>query len=86
IKASPITGRTHQIRVHALHAGHPLAQDSRYGDSVFDQKMQQCGLNRLFLHAQEISFMHPARDEVMTLSAPLDDALQTVLHTLRQMQ
>ncbi|MGL5291501.1 MAG: 23S rRNA pseudouridine(955/2504/2580) synthase RluC, partial [Vibrionaceae bacterium] len=46
IKASPITGRTHQIRVHALHAGHPLAQDSRYGDSVFDQKMQQCGLNR----------------------------------------
>ncbi|MGL4735543.1 MAG: 23S rRNA pseudouridine(955/2504/2580) synthase RluC [Enterovibrio sp.] len=85
IKASPITGRTHQIRVHALHAGHPLAQDSRYGDSTFDEKMQRCGLNRLFLHAQQLSFVHPAREETMTINAPLDDALQTVLHKLRQM-
>ncbi len=83
IKASPITGRTHQIRVHTQHAGHPIALDDKYGDKEFDQKMQQCGLNRLFLHAYEIRFEHPKTGEQMHITAPLDKALKAVLATLR---
>lgn len=83
IKASPITGRTHQIRVHTQHAGHPIALDDKYGDKEFDQKMQQCGLNRLFLHAYEIRFEHPKTGEQMHITAPLDKALKAVLTTLR---
>ncbi|MDN6114749.1 MAG: 23S rRNA pseudouridine(955/2504/2580) synthase RluC, partial [Enterobacterales bacterium] len=51
VKASPVTGRTHQIRVHALHAGHPIAFDDRYGDRDFDAELKGTGLDRLFLHA-----------------------------------
>lgn len=83
IKASPITGRTHQIRVHTQHAGHPIALDDKYGDKEFDQKMQQCGLNRLFLHAYEIRFEHPKTGEQMHITAPLDKTLKAVLATLR---
>lgn len=59
VKASPVTGRTHQIRVHAQHAGHPIAMDSKYGDKHFDQRMSLFGLNRLFLHAHSIYLEHP---------------------------
>ncbi|HDL1149743.1 TPA: 23S rRNA pseudouridine(955/2504/2580) synthase RluC, partial [Mannheimia haemolytica] len=51
VKASPITGRTHQIRVHTQYAGHPIALDDKYGDAEFDSKMKEVGLQRLFLHA-----------------------------------
>lgn len=51
IEASPITGRTHQIRVHARHAGHPIAGDSKYGDDGFDRAIRELGGKRLFLHA-----------------------------------
>ncbi|MGL5500524.1 MAG: 23S rRNA pseudouridine(955/2504/2580) synthase RluC, partial [Plesiomonas shigelloides] len=51
VKASPVTGRTHQIRVHTLHAGHPIAFDDKYGDRDFDAQVAASGLNRLFLHA-----------------------------------
>lgn len=51
IEASPITGRTHQIRVHARHAGHPIAGDSKYGDDGFDKAIRELGGKRLFLHA-----------------------------------
>jgi len=82
VEASPITGRTHQIRVHCLHAGHPIACDPKYGDTEFDSAMQGKGLNRLFLHARSISLLHPATEERVTFSAPLDDALSTTLSAL----
>ncbi len=61
VQASPITGRTHQIRVHAQYVGHPLAWDDRYGDPRFDAYTKKFGLNRLFLHAANIKFTHPVR-------------------------
>lgn len=82
VEASPITGRTHQIRVHCLHAGHPIACDPKYGDNEFDAAMRQKGLNRLFLHARSISLLHPATEERVTFSAPLDDVLSATLKTL----
>ncbi|MGL4506068.1 MAG: 23S rRNA pseudouridine(955/2504/2580) synthase RluC, partial [Aeromonas sobria] len=60
VECSPITGRTHQIRVHTLHAGHPIACDDKYGEAAFDEKMRSQGLKRLFLHAWKLSFIHPA--------------------------
>ncbi|WP_018981467.1 23S rRNA pseudouridine(955/2504/2580) synthase RluC [Salinimonas chungwhensis] len=82
VEASPITGRTHQIRVHCLHAGHPIACDTKYGDAQFDEKMRKLGLNRLFLHASSIRFIHPKSGEPVTFTAPLDNQLCRILDTL----
>jgi 23S rRNA pseudouridine955/2504/2580 synthase len=54
-----LTGRTHQIRVHAQHAGHPVAGDEKYGDEEFNAQMKALGLNRMFLHAHSVSFEWP---------------------------
>ena len=80
-----LTGRTHQIRVHAAYAGHPLAGDKKYGDRAFNQQMKQLGLKRQFLHAASISLRHPQTDEAVTFTAPLDDDLENVLRQLRTM-
>ncbi|WP_025245437.1 23S rRNA pseudouridine(955/2504/2580) synthase RluC [Candidatus Sodalis pierantonius] len=83
VRASPITGRTHQIRVHAQHAGHPIAFDDRYGDGAFDQQLTVCGLNRLFLHAAALRFDHPGSGETLRIEAPLDAPLRQCLLYLR---
>lgn len=83
VKASPVTGRTHQIRVHTLHAGHPIAMDDKYGDKEFDQQMAALGLNRLFLHAASIRFEHPKTGETLRLNAQLDEKMKGILTALR---
>lgn len=83
VKASPVTGRTHQIRVHTLHAGHPIAFDNRYGDKQFDSQLADTGLKRLFLHANALKFTHPKTGEEMRLQAPLDKELNQCLKVLR---
>ncbi|MGL5948907.1 MAG: 23S rRNA pseudouridine(955/2504/2580) synthase RluC [Aeromonas sp.] len=82
IECSPITGRTHQIRVHTLHAGHPIACDDKYGESGFDEKMRGKGLKRLFLHAWKLTFTHPVDGREVTIEAPLAPELEQVLKTL----
>lgn len=84
VKASPITGRTHQIRVHALHAGHPIAFDDRYGDREFDRQLLGTRLKRLFLHAAALHFEHPATGETVRIEAPMDGALRQCLQRLRR--
>ncbi len=76
------TGRTHQIRVHALHIGHPLAGDAKYGDAVFNRQMRDLGLKRLMLHAHLLEFSLTPAMERLTLSAPLDAELKAVLDRL----
>lgn len=83
IKASPITGRTHQIRVHTQYAQHPIALDEKYGDEQFDQQMTALGLNRLFLHAFSICFEHPKTGETLRINAPLDQEMKGILKKLR---
>lgn len=85
IQASPITGRTHQIRVHAQYTGHPIAWDDRYGDRRFDAYSGKVGLDRLFLHAANIKFVHPGSEETMEISAPMEAKLEKVLKRLREM-
>ena len=83
VKASPVTGRTHQIRVHTLHAGHPIAFDDRYGDRDFDTQLASTKLNRLFLHASSLTFIHPSTGEKMRIEAPMDTTLRYCLQVLR---
>lgn len=82
VEASPVTGRTHQIRVHALHAGHPIAKDPKYGDESFDNAMSERGLNRLFLHAWQLRFLHPVTGKDVAFEAPLDENLTSTLEQL----
>ncbi|EKE86942.1 23S rRNA pseudouridine(955/2504/2580) synthase RluC [Idiomarina xiamenensis] len=82
VNAFPVTGRTHQIRVHTLHAGHPIAMDPKYGDQQFDQIMQERGLQRLFLHAASLTFQHPQSEKLISIDAPLDNNLQQTLAAL----
>ncbi|MEM7359214.1 MAG: RluA family pseudouridine synthase [Pseudomonadota bacterium] len=77
-----LTGRTHQVRVHALSEGHPVAGDTRYGDREFNREAKKFGLHRLFLHASRIRFIHPISDQPVTISAPLPAELQQVLDNL----
>ncbi|MGF1528812.1 MAG: RluA family pseudouridine synthase [Candidatus Competibacterales bacterium] len=80
VEATIATGRTHQIRVHATHAGHPVAGDAKYGDPAFNRQLAERGLKRLFLHAHALSF--PAKNRELSISAPLDDDLTPVLDAL----
>jgi 23S rRNA pseudouridine955/2504/2580 synthase len=74
------TGRTHQIRVHAAHIGHPLAGDVKYGDRDANKRFRERGLQRLFLHASHMSFELDGR--VYGFSAPLPDDLKRFLDVL----
>jgi 23S rRNA pseudouridine955/2504/2580 synthase len=75
------TGRTHQIRVHALHAGHPVAGDPKYGDETFNSQMKDFGLNRMFLHAHSVSFDWPGGGQ-FSVNTPLPPELATTIDAL----
>ena len=78
------TGRTHQIRVHLAHAGHPIVGDTKYGDFTANKVFARAhGFARMFLHARELAFDHPASGERITLAAPLPaDCATLVQHLL----
>jgi len=78
------TGRTHQIRVHATHAGYPLAGDEKYGDAEFNEAMKVAGLARMFLHAHQLSFTWPDSGVEFTASSPLPADLAQVIDALHE--
>ncbi|MGX2041658.1 23S rRNA pseudouridine(955/2504/2580) synthase RluC [Methylocaldum sp. MU1018] len=82
VEARPITGRTHQIRVHAQAMGHPIVGDDRYGDEKVNREFRQFGLKRLFLHALETTFRHPRTGKPIEAKAPLDRDLSEFLDAL----
>ncbi|NNF40275.1 MAG: RluA family pseudouridine synthase [Woeseiaceae bacterium] len=82
LQCSPLTGRTHQIRVHALAAGFPLAGDERYGDPEANRKLKKLGLPRLFLHAQSIAFPDDSGND-LHFTSPLAADLDAFLTKLR---
>lgn len=84
MKVELITGRTHQIRVHAAESGFPVAGDRLYGDQAFNYEMKSVGLRRMFLHAQSLSFPHPDDGRMLTIDPPLDEDLQSVLDNLEK--
>lgn len=77
------TGRTHQIRVHAQHIGHPVAGDDKYGDAAANKRLrEQVGLKRLFLHAATLEFVLDGGKAPYRLNAPLVPELIEVLDRL----
>lgn len=75
------TGRTHQIRVHAAYAGHPVAGDEKYSVREDNVLLVEAGLTRMFLHAQSLSFEWPGGKQY-AFSAPLPADLATFLDSL----
>jgi len=73
------TGRTHQIRVHLAHIGHPLVGDPLYGS----ERARRFGFARQALHAVALTLTHPARGEVMTFSTPLPADFAALVARLR---
>lgn len=77
LEIRPVTGRTHQIRVHFAAAGHPLAGDARYG-----RRSRGEAFHRLFLHARSLEFDHPLTGRRVLVSAPLPSDLEEALEPL----
>jgi 23S rRNA pseudouridine955/2504/2580 synthase len=82
VRAFPVTGRTHQIRVHCQTSGHAIAMDAKYGHEDFDADMKSKGLKRLFLHAASIEFTHPKTEQRIKIEAPLEPSLEKLLSKL----
>ena len=70
------TGRTHQIRVHLASQGCPIVGDDKYGNFALNKAAQKTGLSRMFLHAWQLRFTHPAHQQSVELQAALPQALQ----------
>lgn len=81
VKLTPKTGRTHQLRVHMSHRGHPMIGDTMYGGKPFEHNNFR--FDRQALHAYEITFIHPATLKPITLQAPLPPDIQRLLEVLR---
>ena len=79
VEASPKTGRTHQIRVHAASLGHPIVGDERYGVDEVNKAFKTKGYKRMFLHAETLKFQHPVTGVLMSISAPLPSQLENLL-------
>lgn len=84
IEARPITGRTHQIRVHAQYAGHSLAGDEKYGNDIVNESLRSIGVRRLFLHASSLSFYLPDSAVLTRVDAPLPPDLAHPLTKLAE--
>ncbi len=76
LEAELLTGRTHQIRVHLAHLGHPVLGDEKYGDFELNRRLRQEGLKRMFLHAAELRFPHPVTGVPMAIVAALPAELE----------
>ena len=76
VEARLLTGRTHQIRVHAAHIGHPILGDDKYGDFELNRLMARQGVKRLFLHARKLSLAHPLSGEALQFESPLPTDMQ----------
>ncbi len=79
LEARLLTGRTHQIRVHAQYVGHPLLGDSKYADAECVSLQKSLGLKRLFLHAWRLDLRIPKQNQPLSLEAELPSDLQHVL-------
>ncbi len=83
VEAELRTGRTHQIRVHLAHLGHPILGDERYGDFELNKALVKRGLKRMFLHAAALTIVHPRTGERLSVAAPLPAECTRFLEGLR---
>ena len=81
LEAMPVTGRTHQIRVHCQYAGHPIIGDSKY---TFNRRHDFAAVRHLNLHAAQLRFRHPVSGQMMTVAAPLRDEMKSLIDRLSE--
>jgi 23S rRNA pseudouridine955/2504/2580 synthase len=84
VEAQLRTGRTHQIRVHLAHIGHPILGDERYGDFALNKLLAKSGARRMFLHAHTLKFAHPKTAEAMFVEAPLPGEFADFMNRLEK--
>ena len=84
LQASPITGRTHQIRVHCQSQRAPIVGDPKYCPEDINQLGEKVGIHRLFLHAVSLTLKHPKTGETVNFEAPLESKLASALEAIRQ--
>ena len=82
VKITPLTGRTHQIRVHMKHLGHPILGDPVYGNPSFNKKL---GLQRQLLHASELVITHPTTKDSLTFKAPMPQDMRRLAMKLKDL-
>lgn len=82
VEAALLTGRTHQIRVHAAHLHLPIAGDDKYGSNECNREVRELGLNRMFLHAAKLRFKPEWREHPLAIAAPLPEDLLGVIERL----
>ncbi len=82
LDARLLTGRTHQIRVHLAHVGHPILGDDKYGSRELDRPLARLGVRRLMLHAASLSFIHPGTGERVRFESPLPEAFNAFIERL----
>ena len=80
-----MTGRMHQIRVHAASAGFPIAADRKYGAVLKNQELAHIGIKRQLLHATKIELQHPETDTLLKLEAPLPDDFNELMSVKRNL-
>ena len=83
VEAFPASGRTHQVRVHLAHLGHPLAVDPDYGEAAPLTVGGRVLLDRTPLHAASLELLHPATGRPLRIEAPLPADLEAVLAAAR---
>jgi 23S rRNA pseudouridine955/2504/2580 synthase len=86
LQCEPVTGRTHQLRVHLMSQGHPIIGDPKYGDQEKDLATKPLGFKRMFLHAWQLRCLHPKTNETLFLKAEMDQACKTLLEKLKMDQ
>ncbi len=79
VEVRPMTGRMHQIRVHAASAGFPIAADHKYGTAPNNQDLARIGIKRQLLHATKIEIKHPETDSLLKIEAPLPDDFKRLM-------
>jgi 23S rRNA pseudouridine955/2504/2580 synthase len=84
VEARPLTGRTHQIRVHCQYLGHPIIGDRKYGDDDVNREMRNKGVRRMLLHASEIWLPDGLNEQHEVVRAPLDEDFQRLLDNISQ--
>ena len=84
IAIKPLTGRTHQIRVHMAYIGHPVLGDSIYGHSKRRYIRMGLEIKRHMLHAQSIGFRHPETGKYVNFEAPIPDDIKEILNKTRK--
>jgi len=82
VEVELFTGRTHQIRVHLAHVGHPVLGDTRYGDFALNRTLERQGVRRLLLHAARLVFAHPVSGARVEIESPLPSDMQACVHKL----